>query len=126
MLRYCKVCGHIHNEPMCHKDYNYKKRDKEADRFRNSKLWRDKREQIKERDYYCCRVCMQAGILTNCDLSVHHIVPIIANYDLRLDDSNLITLCRLHHEQAERGLISRVDLQRLATQSVDLSAIRST
>ena len=121
MLRYCRVCGKIHDDPMCRREYNYKKRDKEADKFRNSTLWREKREQIKERDSYCCRVCLAAGVLVNRDLSVHHIVPITANYDVRLDDSNLITLCRYHHEQAERGLIDRRDLQILADTPVDIT-----
>ena len=121
MLRYCRVCGKIHDDPMCRREYNYKKRDKEADKFRNSVLWREKREQIKERDSYCCRVCLSAGVLVNRDLSVHHIVPITANYDMRLDDSNLITLCRYHHEQAERGLIDRRELQILTDTPVDIT-----
>lgn len=121
MLRYCRVCGKIHDDPMCKKAYINKKRDKEADRFRSSVIWREKREQIKERDSYCCRVCLQAGVLVNYDLSVHHIVPIMANYDMRLDDSNLITLCRYHHEQAERGLIDRRELQILADTPVDIT-----
>ena len=33
------------------------------------------------------------------------------DYDLRLDDDNLITLCRECHEKAESGSITRAALQ---------------
>lgn len=124
MLRYCRVCGKIHDDPLCRRVYAQKKRDKVADRFRNSGVWREKREQIRARDYYCCRVCLAAGVINNRDLSVHHIVPLAANYDLRLDDSNLVTLCRYHHERAEMGQIDRRELQVLADTPVDLTGAK--
>lgn len=36
------------------------------------------------------------------------------SYDDRLDDSNLITLCRDHHEMAERGELSIDNLKSIA------------
>lgn len=45
------------------------------------------------------------------DLSVHHIVPIEEDYSQRLDGSNLITVCGIHHEMCETGIISR-DVQK--------------
>ena len=56
----------------------------------------------------------------NSDLSVHHIVPLKVDYDRRLDNDNLITLCRYHHEAAERGYISRLELANI-TCAVDFS-----
>ena len=47
------------------------------------------------------------------DISVHHIIPLAEGGEL-LDEDNLITLCRYHHEQAEKGKISRRELQVLA------------
>jgi len=38
---------------------------------------------------------------------VHHVVPIEEDYDRRLDDDNLITLCAVHHDMAESGAIPR-------------------
>lgn len=111
MKRYCTVCGKIH-EGRCKAEYIA--RNSAADRFRNTKAWRKKSAEIMTRDFHCCRVCAASGIITVSDLSVHHIVPIAADYDRRLDNDNLITLCRFHHEQAERGAINATALRRLA------------
>ncbi len=51
---------------------------------------------------------------------MHHIIPLSADYEKRLDDDNLITLCRFHHEQAERGIISKRELLKLAAEEVEL------
>lgn len=48
------------------------------------------------------------------NLSVHHINPIAEDWDSRLDNDNLITLCRKHHEQAEASLISKKELRKIA------------
>lgn len=63
---------------------------------------------IKDRDHYLCQACLHNldghGVRYTTDqLEVHHIEPLIDDYDRRLDDDNLITLCRAHHEQAEQG-----------------------
>lgn len=39
------------------------------------------------------------------NLSVHHAIPIESDYDRRLDDDNLLTVCAMHHEMAESGEI---------------------
>ena len=57
--------------------------------------------------------------VTNRELSVHHIIGLRSDYDKRLDDDNLITLCRLHHEQAERGIVKAARLKELAKQPVN-------
>lgn len=41
------------------------------------------------------------------DLSVHHITPIEESYEERLTDSNLITVCPVHHKMCETGEIPR-------------------
>ena len=41
------------------------------------------------------------------ELEAHHIIPLEEDYNKRLDGDNLITLCRYHHELAEKGGISR-------------------
>ena len=116
--RYCQVCRKIH-EGRCERPRQYGKygkRNSAADKFRNSQSWRRKTAVILERDFHCCRLCASAGVICTHDLSVHHIVPLSVDYDKRLDDDNLITLCRLHHEQAERGAVPAALLRRLAAE----------
>ena len=50
------------------------------------------------------------------DLGVHHIVPLMADFNKRLDNENLITLCASHHRQADAGRIPRAELAALAAQ----------
>lgn len=84
-------------------------------RFRNSTTWRKCAERVKTRDKYLCLACLHnlPGTVRRYNsqrLSVHHIVPIAENYSLRLSDDNLVTLCDVHHAQAERGAIKRTEL----------------
>ena len=93
----------------------YKKKNTKANMFRNTNQWKQKRELIKKRDQYLCKVCVSEKYDTEYrytynELEVHHIVPIEENYLLRLDSKNLITLCRMHHNMAEQGKISREEL----------------
>ena len=110
--RYCTICGRIH-EGRCVRP-QVEKRDSKADRFRNTQVWRKKARAIMRRDYHCCRVCAERGRIETRGLSVHHITPLADDFDKRLDDDNLITLCREHHEEAERGGIRAKDLRDLA------------
>ena len=112
MKKSCKYCGFIHEVGYeCPKKRrNHKLKSKEKDKFRSSYLWQRKREEIKQRDLYLCRACMDQNINKevrfNPDfLSVHHIVPLEVDYSLRLENKNLITLCDKHHRQAEKGEI---------------------
>ena len=108
----CKYCGRIHYEGyVCSKrrSKNKKKAD-EASRFRSTSAWQEKRRQIKERDNYLCQVCIRDLYNTwrrynHQDLQVHHAVPIDASEELRLENSNLITLCSMHHAMCDRGEI---------------------
>ncbi|MBQ9091757.1 MAG: HNH endonuclease, partial [Anaerotignum sp.] len=52
-------------------------------------------------------------------LEVHHIVPLKSDYNLRLEDENLITLCEKHHEMAEAGLIPANLLKRIAKEQTE-------
>lgn len=116
MKRACTYCGRIH-------DYNYDcpmkpkpkgNRDKDIEKFRGGKLWKAKRKEILERDKGLCVVCRLGLCGEPIDLvpadSVHHITPLTDDFDARLDNDNLISLCAYHHEQAERGEISAEEL----------------
>ena len=68
---------------------------------------------MKKRDKYLCQVCLNDNIYKYDDLQVHHIIPIDKNYDLKLDESNLITLCSYHHKKAEQNKITKKYLYKL-------------
>ncbi|MDE6787694.1 MAG: HNH endonuclease [Ruminococcus sp.] len=130
MKKACKYCGKIHERNfICKKKpkvqyrgYSkryYKKRyNRKEDIFRSSYDWQRKRTYILKRDKYLCQACLQNLTGTVCrlttdGLSVHHIRPLRTDFDLRLDDSNLITLCHTHHELAENGRISAEQLTKI-------------
>lgn len=104
--RLCTVCGRVHTG-RCKAGYAEKQRNSQADKFRNTQLWKRTARAILERDFHCCRVCLERGRLVNRGLSVHHITPLAEDFSLRLDETNLITLCRICHDQLEAGPFSR-------------------
>lgn len=137
MLRSCPYCGRIHEKSyICpQKQQRLAERQKKdgakETKFRYTKAWKEKREDVKSRDGYCCQLCVR-GLYDpdrkyeTDDLSVHHIIPIAENWDSRLDDDNLITLCRKHHELAESGGVPRKILFHIAEEQEageDYSAI---
>ena len=111
VLKSCKYCGRIHDSKFdCGMKPQNKKIKTNATMFRNSRKWRDKREQIRRRDKNLCQICIRNlyGTMIQFNhenLSVHHAVPIEVDYDRRLDDDNLLTVCDVHHEMAESGTI---------------------
>lgn len=54
------------------------------------------------------------------ELSVHHNIPITENIDIALDNNNLITLCRYHHELAESNKIKRKEIQKIINEQNNL------
>ena len=53
----------------------------------------------------------------NCnDLQVHHAVPINSSDELKLEDSNLITLCSMHHSMCDKGQIPYEEVKRIIEQ----------
>ena len=116
----CKYCGGIH--PVGYEcpqkpKRKFKQRYDDIGKFRNSKAWRQKRDDIKERDLFMCQVCLSKKILNLQQIEVHHIVPLVEDFSRRLDDDNLLSLCAVHHKAAERGEIKRDFLFSLIKQS---------
>lgn len=115
----CSYCGRIHEKKFdCGKKPIRIKKKYEKDIFRSSYIWQKKTEQIKERDNYLCQFCLRnfKGTkyrINNKRLSVHHAVPLKENYELRLDDENLITTCDMHHEMAESGEITLSEVRKI-------------
>lgn len=118
MLKACSKCGRIHDRKyICAPPQKYKSEER-IDSFRNSQAWKDKAEEIKTRDGHMCQACLHElpGTMIRYNgryLSVHHITPLKADFERRFDNDNLITLCRYHHEQAERGVIPAKKLQEI-------------
>lgn len=123
MKKACPYCGKIHEKSfVCEKKPQRftQERGSREDRFRWSYDWKLKREHILRRDRYLCRACLArlSGTvkpLNNKKLSVHHIRSLRTNWELRLADENLISLCRYHHKAAESGELRAADLLRLVT-----------
>ena len=115
MKKSCSRCGRIHN--INHRCYanskNYCQQNPETRKFRNSTAWKNKAQEIKERDKYLCQVCLKNNIFNYKELSVHHIQPVAENEALRLENSNLITLCDQHHKECEKGKIPRQEQQKI-------------
>lgn len=111
MLKSCQYCGKIHQKNFdCGKRPKMKKQYTDNDRFRSSRKWREKREQIRQRDMNLCQICIRKLYDTEQqynyeNLSVHHAIPIEEDYERRLDADNLLTVCARHHEMAEAGII---------------------
>lgn len=129
MFKTCSRCGKIHDiNYICYKNRNYRK-NTEADKFRKTYKWQSKAEEIKERDKHLCRVCI-ANIYNTTDvynykkLEVHHIDKLDINFDKRLEDDNLITLCCYHHKLADTGLISKPILILLTDENCNFKEVR--
>lgn len=113
ILKACSYCGriHPHGYKCTAKPQSNYVRNEDIQTFRNSKEWRDKRIEIRERDGNMCLACWHnlSGTIRRINqdrLSVHHIKSLIKAWKLRLFNNNLITLCEHHHEEAEKGEIS--------------------
>ena len=118
MLRSCKYCGRIHsNKFNCGKKPKRNKEPTRINKFRWSRRWREKRNRIVDRDNGLCMLCRANGKYVYDDLEVHHIVRIEDDYNVRLDEDNLITLCVYHHKKADKGEISKEYLREILTRS---------
>lgn len=108
MLVTCSYCGGIHPRGFkCKSKPKQVKTITTASKFRSKRIWTEKARLIKARDRFLCQWCLSQEDKHVFDgLEVHHIIPISMNWDKRLDDYNLITLCNYHHKQADKGLLN--------------------
>lgn len=113
MLKTCSRCGIVSQDHICpYKHYRNKDNSDKADRFRKSKQWTKKSIEIRERDKYLCQLCIRnlyntIDIYNYNKLEVHHIVGLNEDYNKRLDNDNLITLCCYHHKMADKKQIPK-------------------
>lgn len=115
MYKACSKCGKIHPyNKKCYVGDNYRNKNTNASKFRQTPEWKDKSEEIRQDSNYLCSVCLDNGIYNYKQLEVHHITPIRQDITKALDNYNLICLCNEHHRQAERGDIDKDYLYKLA------------
>lgn len=119
MLRSCSYCGRIHDSKyICASKPIRTKQITEADKFRWTSLWQRKREEIKQRDLYLCQLCIRELYNTinkynTNELEVHHNIPINEDYNKRLDNDNLLTICHFHHEMCDNRKIPREEIKKI-------------
>ena len=117
----CKYCGVVQRGHQCpHRKSRQKSGDRRSDSFRKTKAWTNKSIEIRQRDRYLCQVCLRnlyntMSFLNYKTVEVHHITPIEEDYDRRLDNDNLISLCSYHHHMADNGQIPREVLQNIVS-----------
>jgi 5-methylcytosine-specific restriction protein A len=122
MLISCGYCGLYHNRgETCPKRYKAKRKPKEINeiiKFRSSRAWKNKREEIKKRDLFLCQICLLEKYNTERkynykNLEVHHIYKLSEYFQFRLNDGFLITLCNFHHKMADSGKIPATELLKI-------------
>lgn len=112
MLKSCKYCNRVHDSKFdCgHKPKRKERERNDKDRFRSSRAWQCKRDEIRQRDLNLCQICIRnmygtVDRYSYDDLSVHHAVGLDVDYNKRLDNDNLLTMCNRHHDMADAGII---------------------
>lgn len=117
MLKSCQYCGRIHDSKLiCSKKPKKQRQITEIDKFRWTGIWQKKREEIKKRDLNLCQICIRELYNTEIkyntqNLEAHHNIPINEDYNKRLDNDNLLTVCHYHHELCENENIPREEVQ---------------
>ena len=134
MLKSCIYCRKIHDSQfICAekekalKEHRGKKvykskyetySETNVDGFRSTRPWKLKRNEIRDRDRNLCQICIRElyqtiDKLNYNNLSVHHCEPLNENFDKRLDESNLITVCEYHHRLCDNGTIPQEEVKRI-------------
>ena len=118
MMKSCRYCGRIHPRGYeCAKKpppERYSRNRGNKERFRSSSAWQSTRRAIVFRDMGVCQICLEGGYYNSKELEVHHITPLEADFTMRLEKRNLITLCSYHHKQADSGEIEAEKLRAMA------------
>lgn len=118
MLVSCSYCNGVHTRgvtcPNRPKNNSRKKEETYISKFRSTRIWQKKRDEIKKLDKFLCRTCFEKGTYVWQKLEVHHIRRISKAWHKRLENSNLITLCGPCHKMADDGKIKEYYLLELA------------
>lgn len=74
-------------------------------KFRSSQQWKNKRAEILLRDNSQCKICGNKN-----NLQVHHIYSLDNYPEMKLENSNLITLCTSCHHDVHNQVYSSIYL----------------
>ena len=74
-------------------------------KFRSSQKWKKKRAEILLRDHNQCKICGGKS-----HLQCHHIYSLDNSPELKLENTNLITLCDNCHHDVHNQIYSTVYL----------------
>jgi 5-methylcytosine-specific restriction enzyme A len=115
LLVSCSYCGSMHPRKVgCKKKPSRIKEPNLLTRFRSSYQWQKKSKEIQKRDKYLCQYCYIHNQYTFDNIEVHHIESLEDNFDKRMDNNNLISLCAFHHKEAEAKKIDASLLTKIA------------
>lgn len=78
------------------KRYDQEKRNEKSKSFYNSRDWKRVRKAVLVRDNYLCQYCLRDKKISKADV-VDHVIPLLIDWSLRLDESNLNCLCHTCH-----------------------------
>ncbi len=81
-----------------HKYYDKYKRDERSRTFYKSREWKQARQVILQRDNHLCQVCLKVNKITPADM-VHHIIELKDDWEKRLNEDNLVSLCNACHNK---------------------------
>ena len=107
----CKQCkktidfGKTYCTSCYSKNLKNKKKDiknKYIESTTKSTTWKSLRMSVLRRDSGCCVLCFKRGYIEYRNLQVHHIVKRVDAPELIYETSNLVTLCRVCHEEVEK------------------------
>lgn len=98
MKKICSHCGKLidfNADCKCKPKPIRKVKTIEDDKFLRSTTWYNKRRKVIQRDKgYCQRCYYKFGIIETDRLQVHHIKSRLNFPELKLEESNLITVCQ--------------------------------
>lgn len=80
--------------------YERKQKDGKYFLFYKSTSW-TKLSKLYRYTNPCCEICLKEGKIVKVDV-VDHIIEIRDDWELRLDESNLMSLCHEHHNRKTR------------------------
>lgn len=129
MKTVCANCGRLHSldDGSCRP--SRPKPHTEAAAFRSTYQWTKTAKQIKERDHYLCQICIIEEYDTfeqynYRSLEVNHILQAETHEALRLEPTNLLTMCVTHHKLADRAGIPIELMQDLAAKILSYEDIK--
>ena len=93
-VKYCDE--HSDEDKKRYIDYKNRRDDKKEQQFYSSKQWRDFREYISKKQFGLDLIEWYKGNVVSAEV-YHHIIEIKDNWDLRIDENNLIGLTQENH-----------------------------